>query len=218
MRPSSTPCAPAVPTPPRPVRRRSDPARRALLLATLATAACATPGDDPARAKVGLDRTPGADFATARVHYGVPILQKSFFWDGNGEVDNTGIGVHWGRFVDEHLALGVGSNVINWWTGGRDVQSVELEGLIRVYPKEEWPVFVSSTGGYQLANDQIPPGGTVWNFSFSFGVGVDIPVATGTSALVAVDYHHISNALGRENDRNPSQNEARMWIGFGWSF
>jgi hypothetical protein len=31
-------------------------------------------------------------------------------------------------------------------------------------------------------------------------------------------YHHVSNALGRENDRNPSQNEAQLWVGFALRF
>lgn len=205
-----------------PTDRAMTPARvargAAAAFACLIAIACAGPAPATSRARIGLDRTPGAEFVSARVHHGVPILQKSFFWDGNGEVDNSGIGLHWGHFVDERLALGLGSNVANWWTGGRDVQSVELEGLIRVYPEPDWPLFVSGTGGYQLANDQIPPGGTVWNFTFSFGAGVEIPVASGTSALVALDYHHISNALGRESARNPSQNEARFWIGVGWTF
>lgn len=166
----------------------------------------------------GMERRAGTDFAAARVHYGIPILQKSFFWDGNGEVDDTGIGLHWGHFVDDHVALGLGTNLVQWWTSGRDVQSAELEGLIRIYPKQDWPVFVSGGGGFQLANDQIPPGGTVWNFTFGFGAGLDVPIAAGTSALFGVDYHHISNALGRDNPRNPSQNEARIWLGFGWTF
>ena len=170
------------------------------------------------RAGLGIDRREGADFVSARAFYGIPILQKSFFWDGNGEVDDSGIGLHWGHFVSDHTALGLGTNLTNWWTGGRDVQSVELEGTIRIYPKQDWPLFVGGNGGYQLANDQIPPGGTLWNFSFGFGAGLDIPIAAGTSALIGADYHHISNALGRDNPRNPSQNEARLWFGFGWTF
>ena len=55
----------------------------------------------------GIQRTAGSDFASARIHYGIPILQKSFLWDGNGEVDDTGIGLHWGHFVDDHVALGL---------------------------------------------------------------------------------------------------------------
>lgn len=192
--------------------------RRACLTVCLSIGGCAAPPPPTTNPPRGLDRRAGAQFASARVHYGVPILQKSFFWDGNGEVDNAGFGLHWGTFVDDHFALGLGANLANWFTGGRDVQSAETEGLIRIYAHRDWPVFLSGAGGYQLANDQIPPGGTLWNFSFRFGVGVDVPVAPGASALVGLDYHHISNALGRENDRNPSQNEARAWVGLGWTF
>jgi hypothetical protein len=174
------------------------------------------PTTTPMRA--GIDRRQGAEFVSARAFYGIPMLQKSFFWDGNGEVDTSGIGLHWGRFVRDHTALGLGTNLANWWTGGRDVQSVELEGTIRIYPKQDWPLFVGGNCGYQLANDQIPPGGTLWNFSFGFGAGLDVPIAAGTSALFGVDYHHISNALGHDSPRNPSQNEARLWFGFGWTF
>ena len=189
------------------------------LAPSLLAASCAAPPPPKIRPmRAGIDRRAGADFATARVHYGIPILQKSFFWDGNGELDNTGVGLHWGHFLDDHVALGLGTNLVQWWTNGRDVQSAELEGLIRIYPKEDWPLFVSGGCGFQLANDQIPPGGTVWNFTFGFGAGLDVPIAAGTSALFGVDYHHISNALGRDSPRNPSQNEARLWIGFGWTF
>lgn len=45
--------------------------------------------------------------------------------------------------------------------------------------------------------------------TFGFGGGVDLPVGAGTSLLLGATYHHISNALGRENERNPSQNEAQ---------
>lgn len=166
----------------------------------------------------GLRREHGAQFFSVRTHYGTPILRKSFFWDGQGEVNNNGIGLHYGRFVDDHLALGIGSTVAGWWTGGRDVYSAELEGLLRVYPKRDWPVFFDGTGGFQLATQQIPPGGTVWNFSFAFGGGVDIPVDAGSSVQIGVLYHHISNALGRENPRNPSQNELRLWLGYAWEF
>lgn len=151
-------------------------------------------------------------------HHGIPILQKSFFWDGQGEVEDSGIGVQAGHFVAEGVALGGKLGATSWWTGGRDVYSGELEGLLRIYPWSHGPVFFDGTTGFQLANDQIPPGGTLWNFSFGFGGGVDLPVGEDTSLLVGATYHHISNALGRDNDRNPSQNEARLWIGFGWTF
>ena len=44
------------------------------------------------------------------------------------------------------------------------------------------------------------------------------PFNATTNLVTGVDYHHISNALGRDNERNPSQNEARLWIGLEWIF
>lgn len=167
---------------------------------------------------MGLDHSAGTSFAAVRVHHGIPILQKSFFWDGNGEVDNTGVGVHVGSHVAERIALGVGATAATWWTPGHNVYSAEVEGLLRIHPLRDMPFFLDGFGGYQLATDQIPPGGTVWNFSFGFGAGAEFPVGPGTSVLSGVTYHHISNALGRDNERNPSQNEARVWVGFAWSF
>jgi hypothetical protein len=157
-------------------------------------------------------------FVQMRAFHGVPILQKSFFWDGNGEVEDTGLGVHAGTYLDEQFAVGIGSNVATWWTPGSNVHSLELEGLLRLHPLADWPLFVDGTGGYQLATGQIPPGGTVWNFTFGFGLGLELPVGSSMSLLTAVDYHHISNALGRDNERNPSQNEARIWVGIEWNF
>jgi hypothetical protein len=160
----------------------------------------------------------GSTFIQTRAFYGVPILHKSFYWDGQGEVYDSGLGVHAGKFVSEQFAVGIGSNLTTWWTPGSDVYSVELEMLLRWFPVHDWPVFINGTGGYQLANHDIPPGGTVWNFTFSWGLGVEWPIGNSTHLITAADYHHISNALGRQNDRNPSQNEVRFWVGVEWNF
>jgi hypothetical protein len=162
----------------------------------------------------GSGRAEGADVITVDAFYGIPILQKSFFWDGNGEVDNTGVGAHWLHYLSDSVAIGPGLNATSWWTPGRDVYSAELEALLRIHPFDDWPVFIDGTAGFQLANDQIPPGGTVWNFSFGFGVGTEVPITDRTWFQAGAFYHHISNALGGQNVRNPSQNEARIWLGF----
>ncbi|HEX5052582.1 MAG TPA: hypothetical protein VFZ65_12475 [Planctomycetota bacterium] len=165
----------------------------------------------------GTQHEAGSTQVEARVHYGVPILQKSFFWDGNGEVDDTGIGLHVSRFIADDVALGLGTNLVTWWTPGSDVYSADLEGLLRVYPVHAWPFFIDGITGFQYASDQIPPGGTVWNFTFGFGGGLDLSIDDHTSLMIGTLYHHISNALGRMNDRNPSQNETRFWVGIAWT-
>jgi hypothetical protein len=165
-----------------------------------------------------LQHDAGSTFVEARVHHGVPILQRSFFWDGNGEVDETGAAVRAGSYLTDTLAIGAGTGAAAWWTSGSDVFSVELEGLLRVRPWHDCPVYFDGTGGYLLATDQIPPGGTVWNFTFGFGGGVELPLARTTALVAGADYHHVSNALGRDSERNPSENAVRMYVGVEWTF
>lgn len=207
-------------------------ARVVLALASL-SCSCAGPGGGdgaaansfaPARVAEPALRLPqvGDDSVDVRVFYGVPLLQKSFFWDGNGEIDVAGLQVRRMWQVDEDWALGVGATGANWFFGGADVQSLEVEGVARrmLYRSEgdTCGVFVEGGGGYQQARSAIPPEGTEWNFTFHFGTGVQVPVGEAVDLMTGLSYHHISNALGRDNPRNPSQNDVRLWIGLSFRF
>jgi Lipid A 3-O-deacylase (PagL) len=172
----------------------------------------------PDSAPAGIDHRAGANALSVHGYYGVPILQKSFVWDGNGEEDNFGLGVRAWHFVDDGLAVGAGLNAAIWKQGDREIPSGEIEALGRWYPGEDCGFFLDVNGGYLHAHDPVPAGGTEWNFSFGFGAGYEIPVGPGSSLLIGAAYHHISNALGRDNPRNPSQNEVHFWIGFVWNF
>lgn len=189
---------------------------RPLLLALFAALPSCAVGVSQPRAHV--DRS--ADDATfsMAVFHGIPILRRSFFWDGEGEVEDSGVLLQAYKHLTDDFAIGVGANFASWWAPGRNVHSAELEGRVRLYPVAGWPVFFDGSAGYQLADDQIPPGGTVWNFTFSFGPGFELPIAESTRFQFGSYYHHISNALGRENDRNPSQNEVRIWAGISFVF
>lgn len=198
---------------------RTNPGCRWLLATSLSgLAACSAAGNGAATfPHRGVPRTDGDTFVQTRAYYGVPILQKSFFWDGNGEDDDAGLGLQAAHFVADDIAIGAGLNLGNWFLSGRDAQSAELEAFLRAYPFRGGPLFFDLHGGYQQSTDPVPRGGTEWNFSFGFGPGVDIPIGDDCSLLLGCSYHHISNALGRRNDRNPSQNEARFWLGFAWT-
>lgn len=168
--------------------------------------------------KIGLDHKHGANAAMVRAFYGVPILQKSLFWDGNGEVDDYGAGVAAFRFVSDGVMLGMGVNGSVWMEPGHDVYAAEWEGLLRYYPAAEGMFFVDLGGGWVQGTEAVPTGGTDWNMSFQLGPGYEIPVSKGASVLLGACYHHTSNALGPQNDRNPSQNEIRFWVGWAFNF
>jgi hypothetical protein len=166
----------------------------------------------------GASHENGENMMIVRGHYGVPILQKAIYWDGNGEDDNYGLGLYAFRFVNDGVAIGIGSNLGVWKTIGADAYSMEFETLLRWYPWDEPRFYVDVTGGFIYATKGIPSGGTQANWSFSWGVGYDIPIGLQSSLMVGMLFHHISNALGRENERNPSQNEARFYLGYAWNF
>ncbi|MCA8964432.1 MAG: hypothetical protein H6838_02170 [Planctomycetes bacterium] len=217
---------------PRPTQRIRARRRRALGL----VAGCLLPigcSAAPRRAQdVAAEPAPGQEaqhpsgvkvesghwFGEVKTHVAIPILQKSFFWDGNGEVDNAGVGLRAFRGLGDGWALGMGFVAANWFLSGNDVQSGEIEAVLRCYPFSGSHFFIDGNTGYQQATDAIPPGGTEWNFCFGFGPGYEIPLEDGMSLILAANYHHISNALGRQSPHNPSQNEARLWIGFAWNF
>lgn len=155
-----------------------------------------------------------------RGYYGVPILSRSLFWDGNGEVDTFGGGafVHW--FLVDTFALGAGIEGTVFKNPGHAAYGIEGQLAARwyAYSAPELGVFMEGTTGYLQTTEPVPPGGTEWNFTFSFGPGVDVPLADGSHLLFGGNYHHISNALGRDNRRNPSQNEFRFWLGLEWTW
>ncbi|MCC7063590.1 MAG: hypothetical protein IT456_12355 [Planctomycetes bacterium] len=193
---------------------------RLSLLPAAALAACSTPPAHipPQEVPTGLQRREGESFLQARVHYGIPILQRSFFWDGNGESDDFGPGLYAFHHYSDNVAFGFGGNLATWLLGGPDAYSGEFEGLARIYPDPTLPLFLDFSAGYLHATEPVPPGGTEWNFTFGFGPGMEIPWGEGSSLLLGATYHHISNALGHDNPRNPSQNEARLWVGYAWNF
>jgi opacity protein-like surface antigen len=168
--------------------------------------------------KIGIDKHSGANAAVVKGYYGVPILQRSLLWDGNGEDDNYGVGFTGFRFVNDGIMIGMGLNAGVWMENNHDVYAGEFETLLRCYPGIDSHVFFDLGGGWVQGTDPVPSGGTDWNMSFQFGTGVEVPVTEGGSVLIGATYHHISNALGHENARNPSQNDMRFWVGYAFTF
>jgi hypothetical protein len=155
-----------------------------------------------------------------RGYFGSPILRKSLFWDGNGEVATLGGDVfsHW--FLTDSFALGAGLGGTVFQTPGDNALGTEAQASARWYPyaSESFGVFVDGTLGYLRTTREVPPEGTRWNYTFSFGPGIDVPMGNDMHLLVGGSYHHISNAMGRQSQRNPSQNEARLWLGLEWTW
>jgi hypothetical protein len=152
-----------------------------------------------------------------RSFYGIPILQKSLFWDGNGEDDQAGVRARHYWHVSDRFAIGAGLGTSVWFLNGPDALALEGEAIGRYYfyRGDSMGLFGEVTGGWMQSTKPVPEGGTEWNMTFSFSPGLEFPVSERVIFLSGFTYHHVSNALGRQNSRNPSQNEAQLWLGFG---
>lgn len=155
----------------------------------------------------------------ARVDHAHPIPGRSLAWYGKGDADVFGAGIGNLWFVADGWALG-GELLAKDFHGDdqdRDVAGFEASALVRTYVRqsEDYSVFLGGSGGYIRTDRSVPPEGTPGNWTFSFGPGIEIPMDRRTDFLGGLEFHHMSNALGRENPRNPSQNEVMFWFGMG---
>ncbi len=176
------------------------------------------PRDDDTPRK-GAGHVYGDKLFVVDAHYGVPILQRAVFWDGNAEIYNLGLGASNYWFLSDWFAFRISLDANYFYQhGGQYAGEIESGGRFYVFDFDNWSAYWDMTGGFEYATDQVPVGGTYWNFTFSWGPGADIRLSENTDLLVGVTFHHMSNALGRTNGRNPSQNEGRFYVGFGWSW
>lgn len=196
--------------------RIAIPLQACALVAGCAWAPAPLPAVDPGPSL----HAAGDRVAMVTAHYGVPILQRSLFWDGNGEVDTFGTGLHGLWFASDGVALGLGVDGGVFVNPGHKEYGAEGVAHLRGYPLDGdlQGLFLDGTTGYLQTTDRVPPGGTEWNFTFSFGLGYEQRLSEHDSLLFAFSYHHMSNALGRDNPRNPSQNEGRAWIAYSWDW
>jgi hypothetical protein len=98
-----------------------------------------------------------------------------------------------------------------------DRLGVGLAGTMRldVIRKDGHNLFVGFRLGFLLCSDQLPPGGTFWNFTQRYVVGVSIRFLTNTDLLLGVNRLHISNAGYK---RNPSYDGNGAFVGVMYGF
>jgi len=148
-----------------------------------------------------------------------PILGHAIAWEGERGHEYVGGALwnHW--FTSDRIAIGGGVSVHNYQFDARNVAAVELEANYRHYLFEHdeiYAYFWEFYGGAQYAGSPVPRDATDYEFTFAFGPGMEIKLGEKPRLLAGLQFHHQSNALGREAMNNPSQNDLRLWVAFGW--
>ncbi|MEM8882493.1 MAG: hypothetical protein AAGD14_00320 [Planctomycetota bacterium] len=183
---------------------------RLLLLSLLALAAC----------NGGVHREGDRMFVARGLFTAHPIKGNAIAW--NGERDNeyfgAGVGNYW--FVRDRVALGVLASVFNVQYGGDNilVGQVELAHRWYLFEHEKFAYFWDSHAGFLYGEDNFPEGATRHEATFAFGPGMEIPLSERNRLLAGIQFHHASNARGRAADDNPSQNDLRIWLAWGFKW
>ena len=151
-----------------------------------------------------------------------PIKGKAIAWFGETDTEYIGTGIwnHW--FVSDRIGLGLGISAINYQYDSRNVAAIEIEANYRHYLFEHdngaYAYFWDFHWGAQIAEANVPEGATPHELTFAAGPGMEIPLGKNTSLLTGIQFHHQSNANGRRAPDNPSQNDFRLWVSFGWKW
>ena len=84
---------------------------------------------------------------------------------------------------------------------------------------ERWTIYMDAGAGLLATGDDVPDGGTSFNFTPQAGMGTTIAVGNaGARLMTGLRWHHISNARTNGDENNPGRNALMGYVGisFPW--
>lgn len=166
-----------------------------------------TPDDDgPARERVLSYGQQGSTWLT---------LGGGAAYDFEGSTDSN-LHVAWSRFLaqDVEFALEAGGWYYN--QPGDNTGGISGVFLFRWHfvNTGDWTLYADAGIGLLGAFDEVPDGGTSFNFQPRAGVGVTRRIADDDTRLqVGLRWHHISNARIQGDEDNPSRDAPMLYAG-----
>jgi hypothetical protein len=83
----------------------------------------------------------------------------------------------------------------------------------------DWSVFGEASFGLLFAFDNVPDGGTGFNFLPRLGVGFTKQLdEDGTRLIAGLRWQHLSNGRIEGDERNPSRDSVMVWVGLMFPF
>lgn len=124
-------------------------------------------------------------------------------------------------FVEDGIELGF--EVGAWYFSQEDDDALGLSGsfLFRWHflRRDPWTVYLDAGMGIMGATDEVPDGGTAFNFMPRAGAGFTRRLNDeGLRLQAGVHWHHISNARIFGDDENPSRDAAMVYVGLIFPF
>jgi hypothetical protein len=129
------------------------------------------------------------------------------------------VGANWYAFDDVSFGLELGG--VGFYGGaGQDATAVNLSGVFRVHfiDTPKYTLYFDALFGPTYASEQVPGGGTHFNFLSRFGVGGTVPLRDNVDLMAGARFFHLSNANIHGEDQNPAINGVQYYVGLMWKF
>lgn len=84
---------------------------------------------------------------------------------------------------------------------------------------ERWTIYVDAGAGLLATGNDVPDGGTSFDFTPQAGMGTTIALGDdGTRLMTGVRWHHMSNARTKGDENNPGRDSLMAYVGvsFPW--
>ncbi len=136
------------------------------------------------------------------------------------ESDNTlsVLGVEFDYFIDDNLSIDFGFLGMNVDQQGPNTRGFNFTLQFRWHfiAEDTWSMFLEGGAGLLRTGDQVPSGGSKFNFTPQAGVGFSFDVGNNNRWLLGVKWHHISNA--NTYSTNPGRDSIMVWTGISLPF
>lgn len=86
------------------------------------------------------------------------------------------------------------------------------------YNQGPWTAFLDAGVGFLVATDNVPDGGTSFDFTPRAGGGFTREIDADTRLQVGIRWHHISNGRIFGDESNPSRDAVMVYAGIQWRF
>lgn len=123
-------------------------------------------------------------------------------------------------FVDDIEIIGELS-ALGFFQEGDDAAGVNAGFVLRWHfvNRDRWSLFGDAGIGLLFTTDDVPDGGTSFNFTPRAGLGATYRLTDGGVRLVAgARWHHVSNAAIDGEDRNPDRDGIMGYVGLTFPF
>jgi lipid A 3-O-deacylase len=173
--------------------------------------------DEPALALIQDETETPSTFGQAGSAYWLAIAAAASDLESD-HFGRAGLGVSY--FMADDISLDFELNFGYYRSRGGDALGGAFSILMRWHfwraDDRSWTVYVDGGAGMLVTTDEVPRGGSDFNFTPQAGLGASWDIGDNRRLFLGARWHHISNA--RIYSNNPGQDHGMIYVMLGWPF